>query len=779
MAALALVGAGVLSAVWYAILAPSNGASVAPGGSALEIAAVQTGTGSWYRYLVTVQNRGDLDVEGDVVLAARSASDPPVSLPSRNWRSYVPPPVGTARLPALTPDAVYQARVVIPAHAQRTLAFLARDGFNQALLAAEDGSVLASAGVERGAGVTVAVLSSRETTATLLQTLTYDFLSLRVTSITQARSLPASPLLLGGFSIVVLDQFETAQLNQRQLEALRDFVGLGGQLLLVGGSTWRATLAPLPAELLPLRPKATTTTSLAAVGELADRSSDLTGSVLSGDVAPGARVVLNSPEGLPLMVEAAYGAGRVVELAFDPAAEPLASARLSALAWSQGLGRLLQPALVRSSPLGTLLEPETVGATLFPPAPPPDLPSLWVVGPALLVYVLLVGPLNYLFIRRRWGRPHLLWVSTPVVVAVFAGSFYAVGLGLQRNLEDRRVQVLRPAAAGQLSVTDYDRLTFGGRGDHRLDVTGPALAAPLTTEFYRAAVAACERCVLSLAGLRPGEERVLPATTPVVLERGIAYGSVRAVGLSSLEPSPIRLDHQLALVQGRIVGTVANHGDRSLRSVSLYLAGADGYRRAVLAAEIKPGQGVAVDAVPENVALADPLLGLRRQPAADLLDSLARSALGRSPQPLLMARVDPLPSRLLVDGAAPAAQAVAVLEQPAGVDSADALLDSFASRRLASSSGDPRSGYLDAYDLYLPRVEGGLTLNTDSALQGLLEVFDWAGGAWTKLPSRVDPKDSNRRLTPIPAGLYPSGLLRVRYREARIGWGAELTLVAG
>src|SRR5439155_847300 len=126
---------------------------------------------------------------------------------------------------------------------------------------------------------------------------------------------------------------------QAQVQTLKDFVGLGGVLVEAGGPSWRRTLLPLPSALLPLAPQATTTSSLAALWELGGRSEDVPAQVASGLVRFG-QVSLAAADGTPLIVDAPYGAGRVVEMAFDPFGDPFASdADLAGLAWSQAISR--------------------------------------------------------------------------------------------------------------------------------------------------------------------------------------------------------------------------------------------------------------------------------------------------------------------------------------------------------------------------------------------------------------------------------------------------------
>ncbi len=155
-----------------------------------------------------------------------------------------------------------------------------------------------------------------------------------------AREVPEVALHLAGVAAVIVDDFDTAALTGGQRRALQDYVSLGGTLVLAGGAAWSRTAAALPPGLVPLRPAGSAEVSLRPLADLAAGTTAATATVVTGEVAAGL-VVLAEPGGRPLVVEADEGAGRVVQLAYDPLAEPFASDQvLRGLAWDQALGRI-------------------------------------------------------------------------------------------------------------------------------------------------------------------------------------------------------------------------------------------------------------------------------------------------------------------------------------------------------------------------------------------------------------------------------------------------------
>ena len=201
------------------------------------------------------------------------------------------------------------------------------------------------------------------------------------------QTLPSDALQLSGLSAIVIDDFDTSSLSQAQGRGLEQYVGLGGQLVLAGGSSWRRTLSQLPPALVPLPPQGTTASSLEPVLDLSGRHSALAPQSVVGAAAAGARVVLADGNGHPLLAELNYGSGRVVEVAFDPAEEPIASHaeevraswgvildRVTAVPAGQGRqgggGVILAPATTAGPPLPSRTDLDNALGSLLNDTPP-------------------------------------------------------------------------------------------------------------------------------------------------------------------------------------------------------------------------------------------------------------------------------------------------------------------------------------------------------------------------------------------------------------------------
>ena len=77
-----------------------------------------------------------------------------------------------------------------------------------------------------------------------------------------------------------------------------------------------------------------------------------------------------------------------------------------------------------------------------------NLPSTGVVLAFLLLYVLVIGPINYLALRRL-RRLEWAWLSIPLVVLLFSCGLYAVGAGLRGGQSQLSQAAIVQGAEGQ------------------------------------------------------------------------------------------------------------------------------------------------------------------------------------------------------------------------------------------------------------------------------------------------------------------------------------------
>ncbi len=243
--------------------------------------------------------------------------------------------------------------------------------------------------------------------------------------------------LAGSDALMALDA------DSPQLAALEKWVQGGGRLVLAGANALAEDVAQPPSGLLRLLPG-----SVDSIVTLRDPSAIEEYSESNVAVAPGRRLALpvaqlgttegrieayadGSARRLPLVVRKRYGFGEVVVLTINLTSEPLKSwrGRSALVAKVCGLDRSASDQRASNSP-STLM---TSGTTDLAGALQQRLgasfegaqsASMLAVISAALVYLTLIGPVDYYFLRRMAQRMEFTWLTFPAVAAIFGLGAY-------------------------------------------------------------------------------------------------------------------------------------------------------------------------------------------------------------------------------------------------------------------------------------------------------------------------------------------------------------------
>ncbi|MDX1663349.1 MAG: hypothetical protein R3272_06115 [Candidatus Promineifilaceae bacterium] len=290
-------------------------------------------------------------------------------------------------------------------------------------------------------------------------------------------SLPEVGAAWNPLDVVVFAGGDSARLSPEQLAALEAWVSTGGQLVVTGGPDWQQTTTGL-AHLLPVEVEGTR--SVQALPALAARSPIS----LAGDppyVVAASRLrqgeLLLHEEDLPLLARRAWGAGAVYFLALDPDLAPL-------LNWTgnSDLWRLIAERVPRL-PLWALGPGDPRAATeAVASLPALQLPSPGALLLFLLVYVVVVGPGNYLALRR-WGRREWAWVTVPATILLFSLLTYIAGNRLRGSevVLNQMSVAYGHVDADEMRVNTVLGVYSPRRATYDVVLPGDLLARPLRT----------------------------------------------------------------------------------------------------------------------------------------------------------------------------------------------------------------------------------------------------------------------------------------------------------
>lgn len=283
-------------------------------------------------------------------------------------------------------------------------------------------------------------------------------------------SLPESPYGYDTLDTLIVDA--DFSLEPHKNEAIRKWVTNGGHLVLCVGADIEAYQQSQYASWVPVKTLGTTSVrDLSSLELYAAVRSRIRG------VATASRIEISTGEILatgldgPLLVRVPYGLGIVTFLALDLNTSPLIN-------WD-GLNNLSRKLATRAKqPITSSQQNAVLGKRISQTGiseletqlfhsqqnfPGIERPSHWWVMALILIYLLVIGPLDYFLVHRILKKPHMTWFTFPamVLIAIAWGGFTA--------LKDNG-SVLHST---QLNVVDYDVSAGQMRGRFYLNLYSP------------------------------------------------------------------------------------------------------------------------------------------------------------------------------------------------------------------------------------------------------------------------------------------------------------------
>lgn len=378
--------------------------------------------------------------------------------------------------------------------------------------------------------------------------------------------IPGDANLLAGLDVIFIHDLATGNLSAAQLSAIELWVRMGGQLVVGGGPLVDQTSAGL-ADLLPVILGALSPdVSTATLGQLARRN-DITQAVPTLT----ANSVNLKPEGRALdagslLTSRNLGAGQVVFAAFD--LDVLRPWSGEPDLWSRVIhskDRVLVGYNYRWRNENLLRDVLQLPAL--------SLPSPGLLLLLIVIYILVIGPVNFLLLRRL-RRVELAWITTPLLVVVFLGATYGASFVLRGNRPQISqltiVQGFEKQPKGQ--ATGFVGMFSPQRRSYNLGFASTALVTPGTFEGFQ------------FLGIMID----LDDSSTSLRDLLIDVSALRTLIVEQPEVEIPAVTSELQITQSRISGSVRNDSNMMLRD-ALIVSGA----ASLPIGDLAPGANVA------------------------------------------------------------------------------------------------------------------------------------------------------------------------------------------
>lgn len=408
-------------------------------------------------------------------------------------------------------------------------------------------------------------------------------------------TLPDRSVALDSLNTLIVSNVDTGALTEAQRTALSAWVANGGRLIVTGGPGWQKTSAGLH-DLLPVSlVDVVTLDDVSALKTFAGSATSPGSAVIAtGALTPDAQVILKQAE-TPLLIRRQHGVGEVFFVSFDPADLQQVVVASSASAGSQSWDGFLEIFRQLTQPLpdkpgwGYGVQNWYTAASAASNIPNLNLPPVSLICGFLGLYMIAIGPVNYLVVRKL-KRRELAWISVPLLTIGFTAAAFLAGNLLRGNqpVLNRLALVQVWPSANQARLTGIVGLYAPQRAMYEVKADQGLLLHPTSDSTPYQSTGDTSDWTLSSDGTA-ARARVL-----------MDVSEVKTLGAEGVIAAP-QFTPALQLVVdsagARATGVVTNHSDLILQDVVLLGPG-----MAYAVGTVEPGESVPVDFKLERAA---------------------------------------------------------------------------------------------------------------------------------------------------------------------------------
>ena len=485
---------------------------------------------------VSVANTGP-DVEGELIVTSDNGGA------DRYGTGYYQP-VSVAQ------GATKQVTISVPGEMLRS---------NTIVAFMQDGKTIAQAPVNGrrydADYLLIGVLAQDPNTANFLGVMKEDALGrpTRVLPITPDQ-VPAAANQLNMIDMLVLNNFALDTLNAQQTEAIRQWTTEGGMLVIAGGAQYQKTVGTLK-DLSPVDVQSVTSVQQLSGIKAEDKQVELNApfTVSTGQVKDAGRV-LYSEGNIPLLVSGSAGEGEVLYVAYDLAAEPLASWSGNAAFWQEALTRAFGSSLKQGGGDSYYFEDEIWPLSeASEQIPALKMPEVGWFALLFGIYALVVGPILFYILRTKRKQSYL-WAIVPVLAVITGVGMFSFG-SMQRGSDVlvHQAGFVELTGEGQARARAVTAMFVPTSGDYELTVHGSGRTQPYEDGRYSTTA--------------PATMAKLDADQSEIRYRDVEFWSMRKAATRQVVLDAGEFASDLTYSDGTMQGTITNNTKYALRDV--------------------------------------------------------------------------------------------------------------------------------------------------------------------------------------------------------------------
>lgn len=300
----------------------------------------------------------------------------------------------------------------------------------------------------------------------------------------QINQIPELSVALNSFDAIILNDVDTSNLSEDQQLALSAWVKDGGLLILGGGTGLEKTVAGLPENLVPFSISGIESYSeLPSLEQFANNEPILLDGPFISAAISSTNVEFKANDSI---AQWRLGEGAINLISLSLTDSPFNAWSGTTSFWQN----LLEPHanFPLWMPRDMSLRQMRANNMYYPLSnlPALDLPSVKSLGILLIVYILAIGPANYLVLKRA-KRLQLAWITIPVLTGIFAAGAFVLAYTLRGNdIVTNKLSIISLNSDGYANINSYIGVFSPAQESYEIEVSGDILLSPTTTNYYDA-----------------------------------------------------------------------------------------------------------------------------------------------------------------------------------------------------------------------------------------------------------------------------------------------------
>ena len=298
--------------------------------------------------------------------------------------------------------------------------------------------------------------------------------------------LPEKTREFESLDVIVLNDTDTSQMTPLQKAALDNWVSGGGHLIIGGGPGLEKTISGISENLINFEISRTVETDQLTNLEIFAGNQDilLSGPFTLSEIIPSGGTPVIEEAGAPVFHQWEYGRGKISVSTLDLATAPFNAWSGTTSFWENILSSdLYFPTWM---PRDISLRQMRANSMSYPLSnlPSLDIPSIRALGILLILYIVVIGPVNFLFLKFK-NKFHLAWVTIPVLTILFALGAFGLAYSLRGNdIMINKLSVIDLTRNGRADIDSYIGIFSPSQSAYEIEIAGDQLLSPSYSGYY-------------------------------------------------------------------------------------------------------------------------------------------------------------------------------------------------------------------------------------------------------------------------------------------------------